>query len=68
VIHERYDIKGSTSANRTAKLPRKGQQLCCRHCNQLYRHREGDNRCYASHWMGEHVPNHSLRDNDLKHR
>jgi 1-phosphatidylinositol-4-phosphate 5-kinase len=50
VIHERYDIKGSTSANRTAKLPRKGQKLCCRHCNQLYRHREGNNQCTADHW------------------
>ena len=37
VIHRVYDIKGSW-VDRSAKPPKKGQRVNCRHCNATYRH------------------------------
>jgi hypothetical protein len=62
MIHERYDIKGST-VNRNFSEPKQGESATCRLCSEKYVVGKKD-KC-AAHAQGTHIANVILKDCDL---
>eukprot|EP00300_Choanocystis_sp_HF-7_P006779 c14904_g1_i2.p1 GENE.c14904_g1_i2~~c14904_g1_i2.p1 ORF type:complete len:868 (+),score=194.87 c14904_g1_i2:37-2640(+) len=75
VIHEVYDLKGSTS-NRSVKPPQHGKSVRCRHCNRKYTfvdksHASGRGSMTVppcKYGPPMHEPSQTLKDNDLTFR